>query len=247
MKPSILIVEDELKLQEFINLYMKNAGYNTTLAADGIAALELFEKNTYDLIILDLMIPGLNGFEVCKKIRSVSTLPIIMLTALEGEQDQIEGYDLGADDYVTKPFKINILLAKVRRFLEKQPPNTHARAPEASPTESSDALLHFGQLTINLNSRQLFIDKNEIILAPKEYELLIYLAKNYEIALSRNQILNAVWGYEFTGTTRVVDNHIKKLRGKLGPLSHFIDTVISHGYRFCSDAEDNEELDHHDA
>lgn len=232
MEASILIVEDEEKLQEFISLYMKNAGYKIDLASDGYEALTLFKENTYDLVILDLMLPRLSGYEVCKKIRESSQVPIIMLTALESEADHLQGYDLGADDYVTKPFKMKILLAKVKRFIEKQNPSIRVEAQN----ESADILL-FDTLRIHSSSRMVFVDDKEITLAPKEYELLMYLCKHRGIALSRNQILNAVWGYEFTGTTRVVDNHIKKLRNKLQIASSLIETVISHGYRFKSKGE----------
>jgi len=227
MNAKILIVEDEIKLQEFMSLYIKNAGYSVDIAGDGKTALKLFENNRYDLILLDVMLPELNGYEVCEKIRNSSQVPIIMLTALESESHHLKGYEQGADDYITKPFKMKILLAKIQRFLVKQ----GVSSTQQTLSETTDLII-FDTLKINLTSRMVYVDDLEIPLAPKEYDLLVYLCKNKDMALSRNQILNAVWGYEFTGTTRVVDNHIKKLRNKLGQASDLVETVISHGYRF---------------
>jgi len=227
MNAKILIVEDEIKLQEFMSLYIKNAGYSVDIAGDGKTALKLFENNRYDLILLDVMLPKLNGYEVCEKIRNSSQVPIIMLTALESENHHLKGYEQGADDYITKPFKMKILLAKIQRFLVKQ----GVSSTQQTLSETTDLII-FDTLKINLTSRMVYVDDLEIPLAPKEYDLLVYLCKNKDMALSRNQILNAVWGYEFTGTTRVVDNHIKKLRNKLGQASDLVETVISHGYRF---------------
>ncbi|MCT4584609.1 MAG: response regulator transcription factor [Peptostreptococcaceae bacterium] len=219
MKKNILVVEDENKISEFISLYLKKEGYKVFEASDGQIALEKFEENEIDLIVLDIMMPRLNGFEVCKKIREKSKVPIIILTAIEEEMDHIKGYELGADDYVTKPFKIKILMAKIKRLLQRFNKN------------DNDIFVH-DKLKIDFDGREVFMDSKKIKLAPKEFDLLIYLIKNKGIALSRNQILENIWGYDFEGENRVVDNHIKKLRNKLENYSSLIETIISVGYKF---------------
>lgn len=219
MKKNILVVEDENKISEFISLYLKNEGYKVFEASDGQIALEKFEENEIDLIVLDIMMPRLNGFEVCKKIREKSKVPIIILTAIEEEMDHIKGYELGADDYVTKPFKIKILMAKIKRLLQRFNKN------------DNDIFVH-DKLKIDFDGREVFMDSKKIKLAPKEFDLLIYLIKNKGIALSRNQILENIWGYDFEGENRVVDNHIKKSRNKLENYSSLIETIISVGYKF---------------
>lgn len=219
MQRSILVVEDESKIREFICLYLRKEGYKVIEACDGEIALKIFNENTVDLIVLDIMMPVFNGFHVCKKIREKSKLPIIILTAIEEEWDQIRGYELGADDYVTKPFKVKILLAKIKRLLEKI-------------EEENTNVFIYDRLRVDLGARDLFIDEIKVKLAPKEFDLLEYLIINRGIALSRNQILENVWGYDFQGDIRVVDNHVKKLRSKLENYSTFIQTVVSVGYKF---------------
>jgi DNA-binding response OmpR family regulator len=166
------------------------------------------------------MMPIIDGFQVCSEIRKISQVPIIILTAIEEENQQVKGYEIGADDYVTKPFKINILMAKVKRIIGK------------IDMESGGNREEFGGLIIDFKGRSVEVDGQTLKLAPKEYELLEYLIKNKSIALSREKILDNVWGYDFVGETRVVDNHIKKLRSKLGNYSKYIATVMSVGYKF---------------
>lgn len=220
MSKNILIVEDESKMSEFISLYLRNQGYKPIEASNGEIALKLFEQNNINLVVLDVMMPNLNGFDVCKEIRKTSKVPIIILTAVEDEYSHIKGYELGADDYVTKPFKIKILLAKIKRFIDKSSEDTQ-----------TNIFLH-GDFKVDFDGRCLYINDQHIKLAPKEFDLLEYFIKNKGIALSRNQILDNVWGYDFQGENRVVDNHVKKLRSKLGEYSELIETVISFGYKF---------------
>ncbi len=211
---NVLVVEDESKMREFICLYLRKEGYQVIEAHNGEIALEKFRENKIDLIILDVMMPKLNGFEVCKRIREKSKVPIIILTAIEKEMDQVKGYELGADDYVTKPFKAKILLAKIKRLFERL------------KEENDKNILIYNTFKIDLDGRELYINEEKIKLAPKEFELLEYLVINKGIALTRNQILDHVWGYDFDGETRVIDNHIKKLRSKLANYAIF--------YRNCS-------------
>ncbi|WFD11767.1 response regulator transcription factor [Tepidibacter hydrothermalis] len=220
MQKNVLVVEDESKMREFISLYLRKEGYRVIEAYNGEVAVEKFKENKIDLIVLDVMMPKLNGFEVCKIIREKSTVPIIILTAIEKEMDQIKGYELGADDYVTKPFKAKILIAKIKRLFERL-------------REENDKKVYiYNKFKIDLDGREVFINGRKIRLAPKEFELLEFLVINKGIALTRNKILENVWGYDFEGETRVVDNHIKKLRNKLENYSIFIETVISVGYKF---------------
>jgi len=220
MKKNILIIEDESKIREFIGIYLRKEGYKVIEAENGEVGLLKFSKTKIDLIVLDIMMPKLNGFEVCKKIRETSDVPIIILTAIEEEQDHIYGYEIGADDYVTKPFKVKILIAKIKRQLEK------------NKDVSNKIIYIYDELKIDLDGREVYISDEIIKLAPKEFELLAYLLINKGIALNRNQILEHVWGYDFEGETRVVDNHIKKLRNKFGKYSDLIQTIISIGYKF---------------
>lgn len=220
MKKTVMIVEDEARIREFVGLYLRKEGYDVVEACDGEDAVEKFKTHDIDLIVLDVMMPKLNGFEVCQRIREKSSLPIIILTAVEEESEHVRGYELGADDYVTKPFKVKILIAKINRIFEK-----------TSQLENKNVFEYEG-LKADFDGRSASLDGRDIKLAPKEFELLYYLIQNNGIALSRDRILERIWGYDFEGDTRVVDNHIKKLRNKLGEYSKLIHTVVSVGYKF---------------
>ena len=213
----ILVVEDENHLREFIALYYKAEGYTVVEAVDGEDALEKFKTGHYDLVVLDIMMPKLDGYHVCKEIRTQSNVPIIILTAITTEESELKCYEYGADDYVTKPLKGKTLIAKSKRMLERY--------------QQSDTFIH-EQMVLDFNSRLLKINNEIIELAPKEYELLHHLIINKNIALSRESLLDAVWGYSFYGQTRVVDNHIKKIRKKLDEYAYLIQTVSKVGYRF---------------
>ncbi|WP_297517294.1 response regulator transcription factor [uncultured Clostridium sp.] len=221
MNKNILIVEDELRIRILLRDYFRKDGFAIIEASDGEEALKCFSENNIDLVILDIMMPKVNGFEVCKTIRSVSNIPIILLTAREEEEDKLHGYDLGADDYVTKPFSPKVLVAKVKALLKRT----------ASDTINKN-LSNFDGLKINKLSHEVTLDGNELSLSPKEYDLLLYLTSNKGIALSRDKILDNVWGYDYFGDIRTVDTNIKRLREKLLHKSSYITTVRGSGYKF---------------
>ena len=222
---TILIVEDEAKMREFIKLYLIKEGYDVLEAPDGQQALERFNDNKIDLVILDIMMPKLDGFAVSRAIRKYSKVPIVMLTAVEGEVDQVKGYEYGADDYVVKPFKIKILLAKINRIIK-------SRLEQSIENNLTHDTFVYESLTVDIAGKRAMINELDLKLTPKLIELLIYLIAHKGIALSREQILEHVWGYDFEGGTRVVDNHIKKLRQKLDKYSSCVETVVSVGYKF---------------
>lgn len=211
----ILIADDEKKIREFMAFFLKKEGYEVIEVDNGQKAVEVAREEEFALIILDIMMPKMNGFEACEVIRTFSTAPIIMITAVEGEEEQVMGYTIGADDYITKPFMIKVLLAKINRILEK----------------NRKGFQQYGVLKLNTNAREVRIEDKVVDLAPKEYELLLYMLENKNIALSRNQIVDYIWGVDFAGGTRVVDNHIKKIRQKLYPFSKHIKTVMNYGYK----------------
>lgn len=215
----ILIADDELRMRRLVGDVLKKEGYSVVEAADGTKALDIFnETQDFDLVILDVMMPGYDGWTVCREIRKVSQVPIIMLTAKGQETDELFGFDLGADEYISKPFSLKILVARVQALLKR--------------TGGSLEVMSFEGLEIDNLGRHVFIDGENIEMSPKEYELLLYLAENTGRALSRDQILNAVWAYDYFGDVRTVDTHIKKLRLKLGSKSEYIQTVRGLGYRF---------------
>ncbi len=216
---SILIVEDEKNMQDIISTYMRRGGHACLTADDGVDALMLLKNNPVDLMILDIMMPNLDGFTVCKIAREMSSLPIILLTAKSAEEDKLKGYEYGADDYMTKPFSPRVLLAKVNALL---------RRFSAGGAEAVNA----GKITVFPAARQVFVDGQEISLTHKEYELLSLFMANPGQIFSREQLLNRIWGYDFEGNTRTVDTHIKTLRQKLGSEGKRIVTLIRSGYKF---------------
>lgn len=216
---NVLIVEDEKNMQNIISEYIQRGGHTCFTADDGIDALMLLKNTPMDLMILDIMMPHLDGFSVCKMAREMSNLPVIMLTAKSSEDDKLKGYDLGADDYMTKPFSPKILLAKVNALL---------RRSSVLPMDS----INVGKISVIPASHKVFVDGKEIALTHKEYELLHFFIANPEQIFSREQLLNRIWGYDFEGTTRTVDTHIKTLRQKLGDEGRHIVTLIRSGYKF---------------
>ena len=222
MKHNLLLVEDEPLVREIITDYFEIENWTIYEAETGVLALDLFEHQSIDLVILDIMLPELDGWTVCKQIRKSSDVPIIMLTAKSEDDDKVLGYELGADDYVTKPFSPRVLVAQANALIKRA---------EGRIT-GEEYLLRFGSLELNTKSYSVKIEGSAIDLSPKEYELLIYLVRNKGIVLSRDSILNAVWGMDYFGDERTVDTHIKKLRAKLGNESERIVTVIRAGYRF---------------
>ncbi|MCI9663970.1 MAG: response regulator transcription factor [Lachnospiraceae bacterium] len=216
---NILIVEDEKAMQDILAEYMRRGGHTCVTADDGVDALVLLKGSPMDLMILDVMMPHLDGFSVCRMAREMSNMPIIMLTAKSAEEDKLKGYDYGADDYVTKPFSPRVLLAKANALLRR--------------TAAADAgAVSAGKILLQPNFRKVFIDGQEIALTHKEYELLALLMANPGRIFSREQLLNRIWGYDFEGTSRTVDTHIKTLRQKLGGESRHIVTLIRSGYKF---------------
>lgn len=224
---NILIVEDEKKMQEIISEYMQRGGHTCFMADDGVDALMLLKNNPADLMILDIMMPHLDGFSVCRAAREMSNLPILMLTAKSDEEDKLKGYAYGADDYMTKPFSPKVLLAKVNALLRRV-----AAIPPDIRNGALGQALTAGKIAINPIARKVFLDGTEITLTHKEYELLYFFLSNPGQVFSREQLLNRIWGYDFEGNTRTVDTHIKTLRQKLGSEGKCIVTLIRSGYKF---------------
>lgn len=218
----ILIVEDESKIARFLELELKHEGYEVLLAGDGRLGLEKALKENVDLVVLDIMLPGLSGIEVCRRLRLESQVPIIMLTAKDDVTDKVAGLDMGADDYMTKPFAIEELLARIRVALNRK----------RQTAEPKGDILQIGEVTLNLSSHSAYYGKDELVLTKKEYELLEYLMRNKNIALTREQLLNNVWDYEYFGDTNVVDVYIRYLRQKIDEKYgvHLISTVRGVGY-----------------
>ncbi len=214
---NILLVEDEKRIREFLSVYFRANNYTVFEAKDGISGLKMFGECNIDLVVLDVMMPKIDGFEVCRRLRETSDVPIIFLTALEEEQQHLLGYSLGADDYITKPVNINILLAKAKRLLDKV---------------GNNSVIIFSGLKIDRLSRNIYIDDHPVEFAPKEYDLLLLLTENIGQVFSREVLIENIWGGYFEGGTRVIDNHVKKIRKKLGDHSDMIKTVISIGYKF---------------
>lgn len=219
----ILVVEDEIKIARFVELELKYEGYEVEIAHDGRTGLEKALHANVDLILLDIMLPELSGIEVCRRIRMESSIPIIMLTAKDDVTDKVAGLDMGADDYMTKPFAIEELLARIRVALNRK---------SKVATEANQDILVHGELKLNLLSHSAFYGNQELSLTKKEYELLEYLMKNKNIALTREQLLNNVWDYEYFGDTNVVDVYIRYLRQKIDDKFgiRVINTVRGVGY-----------------
>ena len=221
----ILVVEDEAKIARFVQLELKHEGYEVEVAGDGRTGLEKALQGDVQLVLLDIMLPGLSGLEVCRRIRQESQVPIIMLTAKDDVTDKVAGLDMGADDYMTKPFAIEELLARIRVAL-----NRHAGGRKEK--ESKKDILALGELTVHPASRSVYYGKEEVSLTKKEYELLEFLLRNKNVAVSREQLLNSVWGYEYFGDTNVVDVYIRYLRQKIDDRfgTSIITTVRGVGY-----------------
>lgn len=220
MRKSILVVEDEIRIRFLLRDYLLKDGFSIFEASNGEEALEIFSKEKIDLVISDIMMPKMDGISMLEKLREVSTVPVILLTAKEQEEDKLLGYECGADDYITKPFSPKVLIAKVKALLK--------RTKEDVDSSSQD----FNGLTINKLSHEVKIDGKEILLSPKEYELLIYLITNEGIALSRDNILDNVWGIDYYGDIRTIDTNVKRLREKLLDKANYIVTVRGSGYKF---------------
>lgn len=215
----ILIADDEQLMRQLVIDFLKPEGYEILEASDGKEALDIYDKEHPDLILLDVMMPGYDGWTVCREIRRESTVPIMMLTAKGEEIDQLFAYDLGADEYITKPFSPKILVAKIKALLRRS-------QNEQETHEADDGV------AIDRDARQVVIDGKNVDLSPTEYKFLNYLMSNTGKALSRRQILNQVWNYDYYGDLRTVDTHINRLRIKLGDKGRYIRTVRGYGYRY---------------
>ena len=220
MRKSILIVEDELRIRFLLRDYLTKEDFNVFEASNGEEGLFIFSTQKVDLVLLDIMMPVMDGLTMLEKLREFSTVPVILLTAKGEEEDKLQGYDYGADDYITKPFSPKVLIAKVKALLK--------RTREDLDSSSQD----FNGLTINKLSHEVRIDGKEIVLSPKEYELLVYLITNESIALTRDNILDNVWGIDYYGDIRTVDTNVKRLREKLLDKANYIVTVRGSGYKF---------------
>lgn len=220
MNNKILVVDDESRIRKIIRDFLVREGYVVCEAEDGEAALDIFcSNNDIDLIIMDVMMPKMDGWQLCKEVRKLSKVPILMLTAKSEEQDELKGFELGVDEYISKPFSPKILTARVNALLRRT-------------TGDSEEILDIAGITVNKIAHTVTIDGKEIDLSFKEFELLTYFMENRGIALSREKILNSVWNYDYYGDARTIDTHVKKLRSKMGEKGKFISTIWGMGYKF---------------
>ena len=219
--PKILVVDDEERIRDIIREYAEFNDFQVTEAADGMEAVECVRKNDFDIIVMDIMMPRLDGYSACKEIKKIKDIPTIMLSARGEEYDKLFGFEMGVDDYVVKPFSPKELMARINAVLN--------RAKSARKLE--DVITYKG-LVINFTAREVTIDGEKVQMTPKEYDLLFYLVRNMNIALSREKLLEEVWGFDFYGDDRTVDTHIKMLRNSLGPYRNLIVTLRGMGYKF---------------
>lgn len=220
--PRILVVDDEAKIREVVREYAEFEGMDVTEAVDGMDAVEKVRSNSenFDCIVLDIMMPRLDGYSACKEIKKIKNIPVIMLSARGEEYDKLFGFEVGVDDYVVKPFSPKELMARIKVAIKR-----------GSAPESSDVIRYKG-LVINFAARDVTIDGKRVQMTPKEYDILFYLARNMNIAMSREKLLEEVWGFDFYGDDRTVDTHIKMLRNSLGPYRDLIVTLRGMGYKF---------------
>lgn len=217
---SVLVADDERKIRETIKDYLSAKGLSVETAFDGIDALEKFEQGNFDLVILDIMMPRLNGFDTCKKLRKISKAPVVFLTAKGQEQDFLSGYNCGCDDYIVKPFPLSVLYEKCISMIKRY------------KGIDNENILNLCGISLDLNSYKLMVDGKDVAVSHKDFKILYYLMENKNIVLSRDLILTYVWGYDFEGDDRVVDTHIKRIRKLLGEKSCCIKTIVNAGYSF---------------
>ena len=223
----LLVVDDEARIRSIVRKYAEFEGHTVTEAGDGMEAVSLCRRETFDLIILDIMMPELDGFSACREIRKISTTPIIMLSARGEEYDRINGFELGIDDYVVKPFSPRELMLRVEAVMKRVKRKTEA---EQAPNQVIE--MDNGGLRVDLTARIVYIDGNRVEMSPKEYDLFFFLLRNRNVALTRERLISEVWGYDFYGDARTLDTHIKLLRRTLGKYSDYIVTLRGVGYRF---------------
>ncbi len=220
----ILVVDDEFRIRQIIRKYAEFEGYEVEEAVDGMQAIEVCRKNSFDLIIMDVMMPELDGFSACREIRKFCDTPIIMLSARGEEYDKIHGFELGSDDYVVKPFSPKELMMRVNAVIK--------RTGSSSDNETKKEVFKYQGLEVDFSARIVTIDGERIEMTPKEYDLFFYMVKNRGLALTRESLISEVWGYDFFGDERTLDTHIKLLRRSLGEYSRCIVTLRGVGYRF---------------
>ncbi len=218
----ILVVDDEAKIRMLIRKYAEFEGYTVEEAADGMDAVKMCREHDYDIIIMDVMMPGLDGFSACREIRKTKNIPVLMLSARGEEYDRLHGFELGIDDYVVKPFSPRELMMRVNVIISRH--NVQG--------ESSHETAVFGGLTIDFSARLVYVDGERVDMSPKVYELLVYLVRNKGLALTREQLISNIWGYDFIGDDRTLDTHVKLLRMALGPYRNYVVTIRGVGYRF---------------
>lgn len=216
----ILVVDDEVKIREVIRTYAEFEGHEVVEASDGIEAVEICKEEDFDVIVMDIMMPRLDGFSAYKEIKKFKDIPVLMLSARKEEYDKLFGFEIGIDDYVVKPFSPKELMARLNVIVKR------------SKNVNKNRILTYEGLQIDLDGRQVYVDKEPVDLTPKEYDLLVYMAENENIALTRDRLLNQVWGYDFYGDDRTVDTHIKMIRNSIDPYRKFIVTVRGVGYKF---------------
>lgn len=219
---TVLLVEDEKRMREIVATYFTSAGYNVLEASNGLEAIDIYEREEVDLVLLDIMMPQIDGWTVCKRLRTKSDVPIIIITARSEDEDKLLGFDLGADDYVTKPFSPKVLVARAEALLKRA---------EGRVT-GDEGLVKAGDVSVNVNSREVKVSGKDINLSPKEYDLLLFMMKNKNKVMTRQMILDQVWGFDYFGDLRTVDTHVKKLRSKMENSSGMIKTIIRAGYMF---------------
>ncbi|MBE5855313.1 MAG: response regulator transcription factor [Lachnospiraceae bacterium] len=220
-KSRILIVDDEARMRKLLRDFLTKADYEVIEAENGQQALDIFyqEMNTIDLILLDVMMPIMDGWQVCREIRGYSKVPIIMLTAKSDEKDELQGFELGVDEYITKPFSPKILVARVEAIMRRA-------------GQSTGEVLEAGGIVVDKGAHQILVDGKPVEMTSKEFELMQYFIENQGIALSRDKILNQVWNYDYFGDARTIDTHVKKIRSKIGKKGDMIKTVWGVGYKF---------------
>lgn len=224
----LLVVDDEVRIRSIIKKYAEFEGHTVTEAADGMEAVHLIRNSTYDIVIMDIMMPELDGFSACREIRKVSDVPIIMLSARGEEYDKINGFELGIDDYVVKPFSPKELMLRIEAVMKR----IKSREGDGKKRENHVVTLDGGGLVADVTARIVYIEGERIEMSPKEYDLFFYMLQNKNIALSRERLISDVWGYDFYGDVRTLDTHIKLLRKSLGKYARMIVTLRGVGYRF---------------
>ena len=220
MSKTILVIEDEVSIRKVIKAFLEDAGYTVFEAGDGQEGLEKFRQQSPDLILLDLMLPKMNGFSVCEVIRKESRVPIIMLTALDSEADQMKGFDALADDYITKPFSMPLVVRHIEAVLR--------RAQQDSPAEEL-SVIHYKNIAVNTDSLTVHVDGEAVTLTTREFEILRFLLENQDKVITRETLMDSIWGYEYLGYEKIVNTHIKNIRRKLGV--DYIETIRGAGYK----------------